>query len=1598
MKAIHKMNPKISISYKDVSVDKTTEQFFKQNPNVVDPEIETLVTDLSSKFNFFKHFVADNEKFMNILDVAVTLPQNHEDCEALLQLACENNTLDNTVVSSYSRFCKKLLELFKDIAAGKNIPAAEILVSPNYSIDLGKFKKEEEFNNSLSSNYNELMDDLKINQTGHLNSKHPSHKSFMKLNKLCSENTESATIEHVKPLYLSKLYNYLRAFSRILYIEQNSSDMVSRGKNTSYFDLLYYNRSELMGKLLFERNLDPSEFEKYFGKLKLDYLYHVIGNCFPTINLHTQENLTKDELYPENNLYTPSKSIILYIQKRNWLLAFILTEMYKVEGVKMDMSEVRMKVFLKYSKLAEISILKTMYHNNVIITALQNEISTQKMTDFVNTQILKQEMLGTQDSQNSNESCETGEELMEDTYKSTNWKELYDLVQSVPENQFSKNIAFSNLKDMILVNLIQDNVLTDSCRYVFFIGDRDMRIGTIMEHMKKWTGDFCMDVIKSEITKFGGMQDGKLIELKMWLLQINLCDKLKAILDVTTWHDAYKLCESEKETVLNKLLEFNEIDLLLDFISLHSPNEQLLQKIDEYYFLNIFDCSDTFEQIKLLLDTLPFKYSMKVCYNLLKLLGQLKNLKFVTEYLLSNGGDESLKNVELSLKMLGTFTQTEQYQMLCLIYDPVGIIEILIMNMRLDKLATVLAILKSEIPRTEFGEERICLEKIDGVLRSYAEKSLDFRVITQPNPRLLRTPECKLLQSIDSLYLGMDHKGFVMPENVPSKADWYPNNEVLECMCCQKVVFSMFSRRHHCRRCGRVVCYNCSRRRMFVPKYEDVLVRVCINCYRQTVGGSEHSEVNDTVSTKSIVYDSWLLTDDPEHNKIVREEFSYEHAPSVSLCLSIMKYHSKTTDYPKFLLDQCNKMFKLLLPSQEPSQEIDFLLVIKMLKSLAMAAKMSSVECSLHHGTSLADRILSQAELLGLLAERGCLNLLPISGSHSQGPYIDASVLRRLRDRLLEREQWNLALEVSTKAGLDNTGVFAVWGKSCIKAGSLSLAREKFQRCLDKTGHYDNSTEHSMMNDSTDNLARSRNLSKASNLSALSESKPSKNPPLLNEIIDILESNTRVIDPEVIQEADKQKLSGSTLTLNQSFSAYCQTDPAICIMNKLKNLQNICDGSYYQSMDYEPSKSCSTGPPIHKIFYDECVYYLSRYGSHVGLLEFYVKHGDINEALNYIIDNQLGVDVFIDIYMKCLEDGIIGILQEHISMIDSTLDVWKDYLLKICRHLEKQNMWHSLYQLQKFMGDYIRAAMTCIHFYQENAMNFTDLFNNTHFLQKAEEHLREGLEQEQWVDVAPVRKLSSASQASFEEKGISNPSLVMKISSADVNKHINTIWRQNEVVDYLAKCEETGVKPLLVLMDIKKPMEESSSKSMEETPKIPSFFGTTQEKMQLTVLTIVCGKEIEEGFGIALSLIRDFFLKPVKVYCEAGKQLAREERYSGIAQLVSCIKQSATKDEAMTDMCDEMLTQAIVTFTKANVSGTKVEDLIKLIFDKATKISAYIEAKQLKTAYFLAVKYKRMSDIRRVLREAELLNQPNIKALCLKMLHSHSHPPAHSKE
>lgn len=83
----------------------------------------------------------------------------------------------------------------------------------------------------------------------------------------------------------------------------------------------------------------------------------------------------------------------------------------------------------------------------------------------------------------------------------------------------------------------------------------------------------------------------------------------------------------------------------------------------------------------------------------------------------------------------------------------------------------------------------------------------------------------------------------------------------------------------------------------------------------------------------------------------------------------------------------------------------------------------------------------------------------------------------------------------------------------------------------------------------------------------------------------------------------------------------------------------------------------------------------------------------------------------------------------------------------------------------------------------------------------------------------------------------------------------------------------------------------------------------------------------------------EFKLKPMKIYCMAGKQLAKSQRYASIAELVTCIRGSSADEKMVNEICDEMLSFAVRALTNANAPGAELEKLIKLISDKGEKVN-----------------------------------------------------------
>lgn len=76
-------------------------------------------------------------------------------------------------------------------------------------------------------------------------------------------------------------------------------------------------------------------------------------------------------------------------------------------------------------------------------------------------------------------------------------------------------------------------------------------------------------------------------------------------------------------------------------------------------------------------------------------------------------------------------------------------------------------------------------------------------------------------------------------------AVWVPDGEAPFCMHCKKTQFTLINRRHHCRKCGAVVCGPCSNKRFLLPNQSSKPLRVCLHCYDTLIMAKHHNSNND---------------------------------------------------------------------------------------------------------------------------------------------------------------------------------------------------------------------------------------------------------------------------------------------------------------------------------------------------------------------------------------------------------------------------------------------------------------------------------------------------------------------------------------------------------------------------------------------------------------------------------------------------------------------------------------------------------------------------------------------------------------------------------
>uniref|UniRef100_A0A8C3A898 Zinc finger FYVE domain-containing protein 26 n=1 Tax=Cyclopterus lumpus TaxID=8103 RepID=A0A8C3A898_CYCLU len=1042
---------------------------------------------------------------------------------------------------------------------------------------------------------------------------------------------------------------------------------------------------------------------------------------------------------------------------------------------------------------------------------------------------------------------------------------------------------------------------------LFRVQDANLRARVALQALERWPLSACLELLEFCLNDLN--TDASLrtdLELKKKELDIyHRMLNLQPPFPWATWQELRTESKNNSESMLSMMVEAKEFALCAQWVELYPVSEQLRLQLQTEQLLHLLERGQTDEAFQLLEDLSDFVVGLDVCERALDRRPGLAACHFLADYLtlhfqrqVSPARRRHIHALHLGSKVLLTLPPAARQEYFPLLSEPLLMLEQLLMNLKVDWADVAVRTLRSLLVGQEAGFGG---EDIDKLLANYACKALDFPCAPRERSRsdsvislqdaLMQCPaqdSCSLSFSrIESpatsagetfAFVQLKRPSsakFQPPEQTPARKDWVPDTKQDVCMVCRRERFTMFNRRHHCRRCGRLVCHSCSEHKMSVegcPEDEDV--RVCDHCYAHFHPDPVVTEeaLDGMLHLPEVVQRQIKLSTNPAENQLLQSEFYYEQAPSAYLCVAILSLHNDQTACGHQLISHCRSLScKLTNP------EVDACLLTDIMQQLLFSAKMMFVKVGRSQDLALCDSYISKVDVLKILVTANYMYI------PSLDDILETSAVTRLRNQLLEAEHYQLAVEVSTKSGLDPGGVWQAWGMASLKAGNLSGAREKFARFLKAP------VDRNQLN---------------------------QGPLLLQEVVHHLENTVQ---------------PGLATPLGED------------ILASLRELEDaLCEAGPVERPEGQTQRS-----NLHQ----ECLYYLNTYGTHMALINFYMRHDCVPEALTYLLNKECPDEVFLEgVLQPCLERGRLGMLQGILEKLDPGLDTCSRYLIASCQFLQRRGYYNTLYQLQQFMMDQVRAAMTCIRFFTHGASSYLKLGEQQRWLVRAKEHLRTYLQEQQGRGAG--RKRSQVN--SFRKM----------MSSSDVSRHMNTIELQLEVTRFLQRCESAASS--------KAPKTSAPSPESPGSTSPPTLFGGSPMKVEVACKVMLGGKNIEEGFGIAYRVIQDFQLEAQAVYVRAGQRLVRQRQYGAVRQLLKCVGESGT---ATKNDCDALILSCVS------------------IADKGpADIKAYLLCSKLRPAYLLAVKLEPSRAgplVQEVLRAAEGAQDSVMQNICGQWLSEH---------
>ncbi|XP_064594359.1 FYVE and coiled-coil domain-containing protein 1-like isoform X3 [Liolophura sinensis] len=154
--------------------------------------------------------------------------------------------------------------------------------------------------------------------------------------------------------------------------------------------------------------------------------------------------------------------------------------------------------------------------------------------------------------------------------------------------------------------------------------------------------------------------------------------------------------------------------------------------------------------------------------------------------------------------------------------------EFKLLSSKLVQISTKLADAENQVSILEHKAElKENLEKLLQQSREESSAAKKENSILKGDIVQLKKKLIRLIREKDALWQKTD--SLVYEQRVHATEKWIEDSEVHNCMGC-RIEFSFTTRKHHCRQCGRIFCWNCSNN-WVMTTHSNKKARVCNGCY-----------------------------------------------------------------------------------------------------------------------------------------------------------------------------------------------------------------------------------------------------------------------------------------------------------------------------------------------------------------------------------------------------------------------------------------------------------------------------------------------------------------------------------------------------------------------------------------------------------------------------------------------------------------------------------------------------------------------------------------------------------------------------------------------